>query len=65
MLNNCYLGVIAANDAQPVHQLIKPIPIQIGFIRHNKKKKSEIRFYQSPSGAHACKYKLDVQQKSP
>ena len=30
MLNNCYLGVIAANDAQPVHQLIKPIPDQIG-----------------------------------
>ena len=28
MLNNCYLGVIAANDAQPVHQLIKPIPDQ-------------------------------------
>ena len=54
MLNNCYLGVIAANDAQPVHQLVQ-IPDQIGFIRHNKKKSQKSDFYESPSGAHACK----------
>ena len=63
MLNNCYMGVIAANDAQPVHQLIKPIPDQLGFFRQNKKKKSEIRFLPVTFWCTCMQIELYVQHK--